>query len=256
MQDNILGEWGRQWKEFKIPYNKDLFLDWIYPNTLNAFENKLVLDAGCGTGQHSRFVSTVAKHVNALDKYSSSIAKQNNNGCNNIEYIASDIMHYAPGYYFDVVFSVGVIHHTDDPQATVNKLKSLLKPGGKLMVWVYSKEGNWINEHIIEFFKKTIVSRMSHEHKLLLAKLLTLVCYAFVYTIYLLPLKFLPYYKYFANWRIIGWYTNLMNIFDKLNAPKTFFISKQEVESWARDLTDVHISHQNGVGWRMSGNRP
>jgi hypothetical protein len=30
-----------------------LFADWIYPNTINDFREKDVLECGCGRGQHT-----------------------------------------------------------------------------------------------------------------------------------------------------------------------------------------------------------
>ena len=43
---------------------------------------------------------------------------------------------------FDVVYSIGVLQHTHDPDRSFANLVGLLHPGGKLVVWVYSQEGN------------------------------------------------------------------------------------------------------------------
>src|SRR5262249_42068481 len=45
---------------------------------------------------------------------------------------------------FDLVWSEGVIHHTGDPPGAFEKLARLVKPGGRLFVWVY-----WNNEQTI-----------------------------------------------------------------------------------------------------------
>lgn len=46
---------------------------------------------------------------------------------------------------FDLVFSIGVIHHLEDPKLAIQNLVKALKPGGRLLIWVYSYEGNeWI----------------------------------------------------------------------------------------------------------------
>jgi ubiquinone/menaquinone biosynthesis C-methylase UbiE len=43
----------------------------------------------------------------------------------------------------DVAYSWGVIHHTPDTQACVDELYRVLRPGGKLILMLYSKHGWW-----------------------------------------------------------------------------------------------------------------
>ena len=75
-----------------------------------------------------------------------------------------------------------------------------------------------------------------------------------IYTIYLLPLKFLPFYEYFQNFRKLTFYRNTLNVFDKLNAPQVDFISRERIAKWfnANDFTDIHISSYKGVSWSGS----
>jgi SAM-dependent methyltransferase len=44
---------------------------------------------------------------------------------------------------FDVIYSIGVLHHTPDCEAAVKALDKYLKPGGLLVVWLYSGYNNW-----------------------------------------------------------------------------------------------------------------
>jgi SAM-dependent methyltransferase len=41
---------------------------------------------------------------------------------------------------FDHIYSLGVIDHTPDPRAAFFALARLLKPGGRIVVWVYPRE--------------------------------------------------------------------------------------------------------------------
>ncbi|MFA6319117.1 MAG: hypothetical protein WC943_17025, partial [Elusimicrobiota bacterium] len=72
-----------------------------------------------------------------------------------------------------------------------------------------------------------------------------------------LPLRFLPYYEYFENWRILSYSRNMLNVFDKLNAPQTHFIRKERIERWfsPSEFQDIHISPYKGVSWRGSGTK-
>ncbi len=38
---------------------------------------------------------------------------------------------------FDLIYSLGVLDHTPDPRASFLALARLLKPGGRIVIWVY-----------------------------------------------------------------------------------------------------------------------
>ena len=247
-------QWLEQWQIFRDD-ELFLFVDWIYPNRLEDFRGKNVLEAGCGGGQHTGFVAPYADHVVAVDLNAIEVAKKRNSGLNNVEYIEADISEMSLGKTFDVVFSIGVIHHTDDPNRTVRNLIEHVKPGGRFIVWVYSKEGNWIAENIVERARKLFLRKLSTTYLLRLSQLLTALMYPPIYTIYMLPLGFLPYYEYFCNFRKLSFRRNTLNVFDKLNAPQVQFIDRARVLNWFEDerFGDVHLASYKGVSWQASG---
>lgn len=249
-------EWHEQWSLLK---DDELFLfkDWIYPNTLDDFIEKETLECGCGGGQHTSFVAEYAKHITALDLNTSDIAKEHNKKFKNITHLENDIATMDLKKQFDIVFSIGVIHHTDNPDATVKNMAKHTKSGGRMIVWVYSKEGNWMVKHIVEPIRKTFLKNMSRKSLLMYSKIITALMYLPIYTIYLLPLTFLPFYKYFQNFRKLSFYRNTLNVFDKLNAPQVDFISNGRIKSWFPEVefTNIHISSYNGVSWRGSGTK-
>jgi SAM-dependent methyltransferase len=249
-------EWHEQWTLFKDE-EQFLFNDWIAPNTLDDFKGKTVLECGCGGGQHTSFVAPYAKEIVAVDLNTTDLAKQRNKQFSNITFIEADIAKMDLKRQFDIVFSIGVVHHTDSPDQTVENLKRHVKPGGKLIVWVYSKEGNTLTEHIVEPFRKTFLRRMGRKSLLVLSQIITAFLYLPVYSLYLLPLTFLPYYEYFGNFRKLTFNRNVLNVFDKLNAPQVDFISKERIQTWfpKNEFDDIQISPYKGVSWRASGRK-
>jgi 2-polyprenyl-3-methyl-5-hydroxy-6-metoxy-1,4-benzoquinol methylase/Flp pilus assembly protein TadD len=104
-----------------------------------------ILIAGCGTGSHSidsalRFPRA---HILAIDISRTSLAyarrKSRELGMTNIEYGQADILKLAAlGRRFDVIETVGVLHHLADPAAGWRVLLSLLRPHGLMLVGLYS----------------------------------------------------------------------------------------------------------------------
>jgi tetratricopeptide (TPR) repeat protein/SAM-dependent methyltransferase len=105
-----------------------------------------ILVAGCGTGQHSIEVARRFRdaRVLAIDLSLSSLAyarrKSQELGLTNIEYAQADILELgALGRTFDLIEAAGVLHHMADPYAAWGTLLSLLRPGGFMMVGLYSE---------------------------------------------------------------------------------------------------------------------
>jgi 2-polyprenyl-3-methyl-5-hydroxy-6-metoxy-1,4-benzoquinol methylase/Flp pilus assembly protein TadD len=104
-----------------------------------------ILIAGCGTGSHSidsalRFPKA---RILAIDISRASVAyarrKTRALGLNNIEYGQADILKLAAlGQRFDIIETVGVLHHLADPVAGWRALLSLLRPHGLMLVGLYS----------------------------------------------------------------------------------------------------------------------
>lgn len=251
-QQQKQSEWFEQWQ---IIRDDELFLfeDWISPHTLDTFKGKTVLECGCGSGQHTNFMAQYAKSVVAVDLNTVAIAQQRNAHHDNVRFVEADIATMQLPDTFDIVISIGVVHHTDHPEKTIANMKRHLKPGGIMIVWVYSQEGNLPVRLLIEPARKLFLSRLSRKSLLAISSLATALMYLPIYTVYLLPLKFLPYYDYFENFRRLSFQRNVGNLFDKLNAPQTDFISKKRAEAFVADMVEPHVSAYKGVSWRVSG---
>ncbi len=247
-------DWEWEWNNYDGE-DEWLFHDWILPNTLEDFRGKRVLDAGCGGGQHLSILARVAREAVGVDLNASEIAVKRNANAANVSVVEGDIATVSFPEPFDVVTCIGVIHHTDDPDKTFTNLARLTKPGGKTIVWTYSHEGNFLNRTLVEGSKKILISHLPKPVMRAISIVLTALIYLPVYTIYLLPLRFLPYYEYFENWRKLTWSTNELNVFDKLNAPTTHFTTKARITNWYANngYHDVVITPYRGVSWRGTG---
>jgi SAM-dependent methyltransferase len=92
------------------------------------------LDVGCGEGLLSRRLRAQVGDVVAIDRHQASVdlARAQSNG--DIAYVACDFMNYPlrPAS-FDFIASVASLHHMD-VAAALNRMRTLLRPGGRLVV--------------------------------------------------------------------------------------------------------------------------
>ncbi|MCX8158052.1 MAG: class I SAM-dependent methyltransferase [Candidatus Diapherotrites archaeon] len=138
-------------------------------------ENEKILEAGCGTGEFSCGFGLSKAKVIGIDisensiKRAKSLAKRFN--LRNVEFLKMDIMNNSfEKESFDYVFSVGVLHHCNNPEKAFEKLVELVKPNGFIVVGLYNKYSRFpvvIRRMILDIFVgKDIERRINLANKL------------------------------------------------------------------------------------------
>jgi len=118
---------------------------------------RLVLDVGCGMGRFADVVSRWGGNVVGIDlSLAVEAAHANLGGRENVRILQADMvcLPFRPGT-FDIVYSLGVLHHTPDCQKAFRQLVLLVRPGGRLCVWVYGKQGPW--QRVARLYRRATV---------------------------------------------------------------------------------------------------
>src|SRR5262249_19351368 len=231
---------------------EQLFWEWVAPLTRDDFRGKRVLDAGCGGGHMLGYIKDVIAEGVGVDLNTAHVVRQRYRNYPHIRIYEGDAATWHAEEGFDIVYSIGVVHHTQNPETTARNLMRLVKPGGKLVIWVYGHEGNFWTRLLVEAPKR-LYAWMPRRLLWWMSLVLTTLLYPIVYSVYKLPLTWLPFYDYFRSWRRLSFVRNCTNVFDKLNAPTTHFIKRSDIDPWfaGAPFSEARVHDCCRLSWRI-----
>jgi SAM-dependent methyltransferase len=241
---------GFQWdlhREFH-PHYREQFLQWIAPLDEKAFEEMDVLDAGCGMGRNAHWAAEFgSKTVTAVDYSELAVASARNilSDFPNATVRRASLYDLEEREAYDLAFSVGVIHHLEFPRKAVETLVETLRPGGRLVVWLYGFEGNELWARTFKLIHP-ILRRLSPKMLHGLAHLFTIP----LYLLLKLPLPKSPYLAAVARYPYS--HTHLI-VHDQLVPDIAIYYKRGEVEELFRDLpiSECEIHHNRGYSWTV-----
>jgi SAM-dependent methyltransferase len=150
--------------------------------------------------------------------------------------------------------SIGVIHHIPDPRPTIVSAKQALKPGGKLIVWLYGKEGN---DLYLALFKplRAMTKRLPDVVLEALCWLLWIPLWCYVRFCAFLPLPMRAYAR--GHLAKLSTRQLVATIFDQLNPAYAKYYSRDEAIALLEDagFTDIRLDHRHGYSWTVCGTR-
>jgi SAM-dependent methyltransferase len=94
-----------------------------------------LLEIGCGAGYAARYLQGRYRSYTGIDHSDDLIQVAiAENRLSSTEFHAADLYHWKPTRSFDVVFAIGVLHHLPDIPSAMGIMRSVLKPGGFVVV--------------------------------------------------------------------------------------------------------------------------
>ncbi len=230
------------------------FLNWTNPMTPSDWKDKNVLDAGCGMGRNSYWpMKWGAASITAFDFDERSVerAKETLNEFRNATVLYKSIYDIDWHDKFDIAFSIGVIHHLKEPKRAVANIVTSLKPGGKLLVWVYGYEGNeWIVRYV-DPARINVTSKLPLSLVHFLSYFCSIPLYIFV-KIFKGPSAYLKQLSTFDLWHIHS------IVFDQLIPDVANYWKKEEVLALVSGLSLENIlvtPPPNNSGWILTATK-
>jgi SAM-dependent methyltransferase/uncharacterized protein YbaR (Trm112 family) len=263
---------GYEWSKFNHQISdtymsqRQNFYDFIHPVTAEFFEGKIVLDAGCGMGRFLKLGAEFgSQEIIGVDLSAAvEAAYHNTRRLPNAHVIQGDILKLPLKPGFDYIFSIGVLQFLAEPRQGFCHLTRLLKPGGKISIWVYSEENNHGIIRFLSPIRKHVTSKLPHAVLYFISRILGAVLFAGLNAVYRPANEWkhlkrigsrLPKNDYLYYSSRLSFHEITSVIFDHLVPQLVVYLSKDELMDWFQkaQLNQVDISSRNNMSWRAHG---
>ena len=263
LRDQSIRDFGDQWTRFTrnegYYASPELLRDIVEPLLpVAAVEGARTADIGSGTGRMVRMLAAAgAASIVAVEPSAAfDVLKEN----------VADLGHRVtcvrgrgeelPGdAAYDLILSIGVLHHIPDPRPVVRRAHDALRAGGHVLIWLYGAEGNRLYLALVRPLR-AVTRRMPHGLLTLTTRILDLPLVAYIAACRRLP--FLPLAAYVrGHLGRLDAYARRLTIYDQLNPAWAKYYRKDEAEALLKDagFVDVRAHHRHGYSWTVVATR-
>jgi len=156
---------GYEWDVYAeiLPEHEEQFRRWTVPLEPQDWQGKDFLDVGCGMGRNSywplKYGATGGVAVD-IDERSLESARRNLKPFPGMRVMRASVYDLPFEDRFDFAFSIGVVHHLEYPQRALERMVRAVKPGGRVLIWVYGRENNRWLVSVLDPFRRVLFSRL------------------------------------------------------------------------------------------------
>lgn len=195
--------------------------------THEEVRGKRVLDVGCGTGRFMQIALRYGGEVIGIDlSFAVDAAFRNMGKEANIHIVQADVFRLPfKKEVFDLIYSIGVLHHTPDTKKAFYSVLPFLKVNGKVAIWLY------------DFYSHQPFMSSRYYRKLttrLPKRFLHALCYIAVPYYYLYKIPILKYFfkvlLFIPEWK--DWRWRVLDTFDWYSPKYQWWHTDYEVFTW------------------------
>jgi SAM-dependent methyltransferase len=258
-----IADFGEQWTRFQTHEgfyaSVDLLRDICGPLlAVEEIRGRRMAEIGSGTGRIVQmFLDAGAAHVVALEpSVAFDVLTRNlSDAGERVSFIRARGDELPPTGDLDLVASIGVLHHIPEPEPVVAAALRALRPGGKLIIWLYGHEGNGAYLALIQPLR-WVTTRLPPGPTEVLARVLSALFTMYMAVSRVVPLPLRGYIQH-----VIGKFPperRVQVIFDQMKPAYAKYYRRHEAIELVRSagFEDVRIHHRHGYSWTVIGTKP
>jgi SAM-dependent methyltransferase len=247
---------GYEWHNYPDlrPGYEEQFRRWTAHLRPEDWRGRTFLDVGCGMGRNSYWpmiYGAAGGLAIDVDDRSLAAAKRILTPFANMRIEKRSAYDIGCEDEFDLVFSIGVIHHLQYPERALANMVQATKPGGRVLIWVYGFENNrWI-VFLLNPVRKALFSKLpiGFVHHLALYPT------AILWLLLRLGFGSLEYFRFLRRFS----FRHLRSIvFDQMLPKIAHYWPRATVERMMQEqgLLDVRLIWVNEISWSAVGTKP
>lgn len=264
LADRTIADFGDQWQRYTDNegyYGEvEILKGTLEPLVrLEEVQGKRVAEIGSGTGRIVKMLLRAgAREVTANEPSDAfEVLKRNLADEGGRVVLLNKAGHEIPadGAY-DFVLSIGVIHHIPDPDPVIAASLQALRPGGRLIVWLYGKEGSGLIVQSIRALRM-VTTHLPHFVVAAIAHVLALALELYIFACRYV--RWLPLHDYITN--VVGRFSRskrYLVVYDQLRPAYAMYYSEAEARELlaSNGFSDVQLYFRHGYSWTVVGTRP
>ncbi|MFY7840288.1 MAG: methyltransferase domain-containing protein [Lacibacter sp.] len=244
---------------------KSFFVEWsflqptqkdkLWHEDIDALQNRFLLEAGCkkeelaqklaidiGSGHGittNKIAGTTGFAVGIELSRAVEEAYNRNSNCN-AHYLQGDLQ-FIPfeNHSFDFLYSSGVLHHTNNTRNSLGIVEQLVKPYGRICIWLYHPQNNRIHAAMLALRK--ITTRLPFWITFVLLQLFV---FPLSFVIKRMKRKVKPNYR-----------EEMIDLLDMFTPKYRFETDHQTAEAWLGELNyhSINITTTDQFGFSITG---
>lgn len=165
VEQKHLASFGLQWNRYEVAHDDEDRATFQAKTgvALEELSSLRVLDAGCGGGRYCKVAAEAGAFVTGAD-HSSAVEKASKlcSHLDTVKLVQADLKKLPfRDESFDLAFSIGVMHHDVNTRAVFDAVARMVKPGGRMAVWLYRKNSWW--QEALNCFLRRRTAKMKPE---------------------------------------------------------------------------------------------
>lgn len=261
LAEKTIRDFGRQHQAYSASdgyyVSTDILSDVVGPMMdVAEFAGRDILDLGSGTGRWLRvFHKLGARSITAVEPSPAiEVSRKNTAGIDNITFhnVTGDQLPDGP---YDFIYSYGVIHHIPEPDPVIKRAFKVLKPGGRLVIWLYGRENNGLYlafMHLLRIITVPLPDRGLD----MVSGAMTPMVRAYSRLCRLLPLPLRGYMREFID--KVDDYTVKHVIYDQLDPHYAKYYRRSEAIELVEKagFVNIRVYHREKYSWTVVATKP